>query len=490
MSERIRPIYETSPEQQLHSGEVVLVRDIVDRDTVTSRADELISNHSKLEWDSLPGEDYHNAVTSLFEELRAAGDLSEIDFEGDQAEIHAATIARLLNAYKAEGVPLWEQKRRYAEICEELSVYEVFIKIANKQLPADTLFVTFSDFPDDAGSLEEAHDIGYRAGNRKGMLRSYSFSINETGGWVRHLEQLSQSNAVTSDRTRGWFNQNAAAVPLHSTGALAEQFLTTKQRLPDGVVTLVQELDEQSNETLRYGESVSTAIGNRPSYERIRGVSLAERQREHHFVKELELWEAELSSMLHAGQIDYQEKLSLFHGKQSEIVDRILLQAPKKYAVDARGATAAEFYESAHQAALAGDLYAAKMNLSFAHQSKDRLSGGSCGGSGKKKEFELLVEDLGNLDRILENFDQDLESRDESSWEWKTGYCRVESCENKGKATEVGPCNVCRDCQYKFDHAIDPTKQASKQTKEIEGGGKRWKIMSLLEMLDDSMLKI
>ena len=44
-----------------------------------------------------------------------------------------------------------------------------------------------------------------------------------------------------------------------------------------------------------------------------------------------------------------------------------------------------------------------------------------------------------------------------NNWKWKKGVCRVESCSTRPGETEVGPCDVCHDCQDKFDDGKDPT---------------------------------
>ncbi len=49
------------------------------------------------------------------------------------------------------------------------------------------------------------------------------------------------------------------------------------------------------------------------------------------------------------------------------------------------------------------------------------------------------------------------ESGDKSSWKWKKGVCRVEYCPTRPATTEIGPCDVCRGCQHKFDIGLDPT---------------------------------
>ena len=52
---------------------------------------------------------------------------------------------------------------------------------------------------------------------------------------------------------------------------------------------------------------------------------------------------------------------------------------------------------------------------------------------------------------------QNLEE-DRDQWFKKKGICAVIQCKTRPGKTEVGPCSVCRSCQAKFDHGIDPTK--------------------------------
>ncbi|MFO0920771.1 MAG: hypothetical protein U0451_03810 [Candidatus Saccharimonadales bacterium] len=77
--------------------------------------------------------------------------------------------------------------------------------------------------------------------------------------------------------------------------------------------------------------------------------------------------------------------------------------------------------------------------------------GSGCSG---KSEAKFKTYDDGNLSNLeSEKSNDDKDSKE--NWKWKQGVCRVKSC---GKKTEVGPCDVCRNCQAKFDKGEDPTK--------------------------------
>jgi hypothetical protein len=45
---------------------------------------------------------------------------------------------------------------------------------------------------------------------------------------------------------------------------------------------------------------------------------------------------------------------------------------------------------------------------------------------------------------------------DKKKWQWKRGVCRINYCPTRPRQTEIGPCDVCRSCQNKFDSGLDP----------------------------------
>ncbi len=84
--------------------------------------------------------------------------------------------------------------------------------------------------------------------------------------------------------------------------------------------------------------------------------------------------------------------------------------------------------------------------------------GGGCPGKNQSK-FKENVEN----NSINQEDNRSTESSDKIEFN-KYGKCRVKSC---GKVTYVGPCDVCRTCQAKFDEGDDPTKRVAVKT-EIE----------------------
>ncbi|HEX8227431.1 MAG TPA: hypothetical protein VF572_06200 [Candidatus Saccharimonadales bacterium] len=92
--------------------------------------------------------------------------------------------------------------------------------------------------------------------------------------------------------------------------------------------------------------------------------------------------------------------------------------------------------------------------------------GGGCAGTSTgsfKKSKDGLSESDG------EAADMTVVSEDGDGWTWKKGVCRIEQCQSP-KPTEVGPCDVCRNCQYKYDSGQDPAAAATVRPPAAERG--------------------
>jgi hypothetical protein len=72
---------------------------------------------------------------------------------------------------------------------------------------------------------------------------------------------------------------------------------------------------------------------------------------------------------------------------------------------------------------------------------------GSVGGEDDSDGGETTTDEFGN----------EIKREESETWTWKKGVCRVKKCLSP-KPTYVGPCDVCRACQHKFDIGQDPTK--------------------------------
>ena len=415
------------------------MHELFDVTEVWQQAQDLLDNHSGLETLTLPNESRINGETSLFEELTASGDFSRIDFAGDQDRVHQATLKRLLNGWN-ESAPAWEKRRRFWEICEELTVHRVYGLVEHGQLPADTIVGTLSNIPDCAPEAE-IHGQGYRPLNQKGMGRTYHFEKDAEGGWVRVLEQMSRSNS-NDDVSHDWLVSEGIYPLKNSEGILANQFVTTWRHLPDGVVSIVKALDQRTGDVL-YGEQRALALlRGRPDYDDIRSVSKDRREQLKDYTTQLAALDADLQLKVKKYEITYPQKLRAFRQRQSQLVEEILLLAPG-YARDSRGELAAKYWCDASLALARDDFESFERSLASAKHSADPRAQSVCGGDG------------GADDRTSrELFDAAKEAK--KKWKWKLGVCQVKTC---GKKTEVGPCSVCRQCQLAFDLGGDPTKK-------------------------------
>jgi hypothetical protein len=294
--------------------------------------------------------------------------------------------------------------------------------------------------------------------NHKGMLRSYSFEKDEKGSWIRVLEQVSRSNSNDLS-TRRWFNENASAVPLNSTGGLSLQVLATQKRLPDGVVTFTEELDGIYGTDRLYGESQPS---NRSSYEDLRKESSEREEMLSKFSNLLYEKDSELKLLQKSGKITYQQRLHHFYKEIDEkLIPRILLNAPQ-FARDTYGEKSGALAEKASVYLAQGNDYMAQQTMELAFTTRDTQASTGCGGSGDNNEISEIIS---NPNDLVSNAISDAKD-DKEDWTWTEGICQVEACKTRPGKTKVGPCSVCKHCQAEFDKGNDPTKAKPKTEKE------------------------
>jgi hypothetical protein len=446
--------------ERLAQGNVMLSHEITDRLEIEETAQYLIVNHETVT--EIPIEDEHlnNGTTGLFEKITASGHLSHIEFEGDQEIVHVATLQRLLNGYMINDNP-WDKRRNFEEICEELFIYRGFKKIESGELPADTLFLTSSDSPDETVADQEKVDQGYRMLNNKGMLRSHHFEKDEEGNWTRVLEQVSRSNS-NDKSTRRWCNSNAASVPLSATGGLSMQVVTSRQRLPDGVITWQSELDAVFGTDRFCGEPINEVQDDR--YATLRENSAGRENKLEKQSSMLADFDNKLKVRQLAGEITYKDRLSEFYKYIDDVLTRRIVLNSPQYAKDTYGEVAGAHYEQAAYFIQQGDIQQAKIHMHLGERTTLKEASVGCGGSGSKSN-DTEPDSIGSLiDTAIEGAIED-----KNDWTWTEGVYQVESCDTRPGKTKVGPCSVCKGCQHVFDKGGDPTLvRASKKTAESQ----------------------
>jgi hypothetical protein len=303
-----------------------------------------------------------------------------------------------------------------------------------------------SDFPDVLG--RSAENLGYRYGNKKGMVRSTSLRQNPDGSYTRVIEQVSRSNGTWSST----FSFLEAAGIKTDKGipdlvALQTPLISTRKDFANGVVDLMRMLDEHSGSNVRYGE-FREASEQYVAYKDLRIESIRREREIENFVKNLADLEEQLDDKVKAGQLSNEQRTGIFKDEVSRILDAICTLNPT-YAHDTFGKETVLFYEEI------AVLYAQgreREAMQVLHQVQDlKQTVTFCGLSipvERAKEMGLKVNSVG-----------DLIEQGKDSWEWKQGVCAVKTCSSRPGKTEVGPCSICKSCQEDFDHGNDPTKK-------------------------------
>jgi len=365
--------YETDAQSQLAAERY-------DVSMFEAHARHLIEAHYQIEHDNWLAEPQINARTALFEELTAKGHLSRVEYQCDAETANRQTLQRLLNGWSS-GLPYWEQERRFREIVEELLIQQVFYDIQTGNLPPDTGVLTISDYAELAPP-NEAHHIGYRFLNKKGMVREAFFEIGQDGQWHRLVEQVSRSNS--NDRSSALFLANEAGCSVNissSNQRLGKQVLISRERFPNGVVDVQRTLDFYAGPNIRYGEDISRTSAYLPDYDQLRQVSYQREAQLEWFINQLADFEKELNLRYHAGLISYDQKLLAICKQRTKIVDAICLLDPG-YAQDARGEVSAKHFEKASVAITAGDQDTARQHFNNAMSAVDPRAAVVCGGNG------------------------------------------------------------------------------------------------------------
>ena len=416
-----------------------LAAELFDKPALEETARRLIQGREVIEHDQWEREPEINARTAIFEELTAKGHLSKVEFDEPPELTNERALRRLVNGW-SDNLPDWEMNRRFHEIVEELTIHEVWQKIQDAELPADTIVVTISDFPEMCDD-NLAPRIGYRALNKKGMVRVTDF---ENG--ARTVEQVSrsQSNDGSSER---FFGNQGFVVGSGSERVLSNQLIATKRHFVDGVVDVQRALDSLAGPNVIYGER-----DNRdrmlPAYEELRQESADREDQARGFIKKLADYEAEINLDYKSGKISYQQKSGAINARREELINEIILVRPS-YAKDARGDVAAGHFEQASLAMAAGNDEAGAAHLEKAIATSDPSAGVVCGGSGES--MQTNESNQARAERLHK------EAKNErKNWKWSRGLCVVKECPTRPARTDVGPCSVCRKCQGIFDEGKNP----------------------------------
>lgn len=382
-----------------------------------------------------------NARTALMEALTASGHLSRIELVGDTPQaIHEQVVARLVNGCD-DSLPSHEKTRRFYELCEELYIHRTHQQIQNGELPETTAVAVISDYPDSLPDAQ-AQELGYRSKNKKGMVRSTHLLKQANGQYVRIIEQVSRSNSHddSSRHLLREFNGPASSHGPKDIAVLQKPFQYDISELEDGVVDLQRRLDAYAGPNVTYGE---VQADTHVVYEQVRAVSQQREQQIDSFTQRLADFEKRLDQQFRSGNITAAERDGQYQEEVHQILRAICVLAPE-YSEDCFGKQAAQYYQQAANYELTGDTYGRDQMLSAVRLIEEAVS--FCGVSINATTAKKLGVDIDNVDDLL--------MEEKKNWRYREGYCRVTSCGSRPKKTQVGPCDVCKNCEKKFDSGV------------------------------------
>lgn len=428
--------------------------ELFDKSEIAFEAWEMISNRESFPAiDVLANERHDNARTALMEALTASGHLSRVEICGDLEEINTQVVSRLLNGWD-EVLPTHEKLRRFAELCEELTIQRVHRAIATGEMPSDTAVAVVSDYPE-AMDEDNATRFGYRTANKKGMIRSTHLQKNPDGSYTRVIEQVSRSNS-TWDSTASFLMEYGiqADQDIPDIAVLHTPLIFSTTDYEGGVVDLVNKLDEHSGLDVLYGDT--KAHNNHAPYSMLRQESARRESEVTSYIDRLAQLDIQLGALTLKG-LTIAERDIIYKQEVDRMLTAICTVDPS-YAVSTYGEKAAIYFYEAAQLVSKGDISRAQHLLESTKHLRQTVT--FCGMSisvDAAKKMGLEVNTFG-----------DLIGKGKESWRWKKGVCRVKSCPTRPGSTMVGPCSVCKSCQIQFDKGIDPTKakQTAKKLKE------------------------
>jgi len=431
-------------EQVTEQRAMLAASELFDREQIEDQAWQLIQDREGRPFVEVPRQEYvDNGRTALMEALTEAGHLSRVEITGNPEEVHQQIMDRLLSGWSAL-LPEHEQKRRFLEICEELTIKKQQDGILAGWLPEDTELGLISDCPP-----EElvGNSIGYRFLNRKGMARSSAIRVNHDGTITRIIEQVSRSNS-SAISTFSFLADNGIVVERNEQPdlvALGTPFLYRRNDLVDGIVDVQRQLDHWSGVGVIYGDK-KTDKPQHVAYERLREESARREDETECYINDLADLEQELAKRKDQG-LTQAEALQIYKDEVVRILDAVCMLQPD-YAEVTFGKTAAPIFYLAAEMVARGEFAAADSLVQQHSNLKQTIT--FCGMSislDQAKELGLPVNSLGEL-----------VTKGKEKMKFKTGVCIVKSCDTRPGKTEVGPCSVCKKCQFRFDHNDDPTK--------------------------------
>lgn len=425
--------------EQSKSSELLRDADeLIDRALIERQANLLIANRSEIEISYKTQKTYLNdARTLLFEALTASGHLSTIETTAPTLEeIHETMLSVLLNAY-TDDLPEHEKARRFQEICEELTIQAIEIKIANGDIASSTAVATISDYlADGVMTNAQAMQIGYRPSNKKGMVRSSQLRINEDGTYTRISQQVSRSNS-DANRTQQFLRDYNISLRLARHADISVLGTQLVHDFSEGVVGLMRRLDQHQGVNIRYGEA---SFEDQIAYEVLASESLERERVADCYIEKLAHFTSELDQKMLNRELSQEQYDAAFQTEVANILRAICVMDPS-YAVGCFGEESQDGFVAASNLAAGGD-HAGAAAVVAANRSNEQTVT-FCGMSISGEEAAKMGAEIDPVTKLIQ--------LGQEKWKLRKGVCRVRNCPSP-RPSEVGPCAVCvGGCQKLFD---------------------------------------
>jgi hypothetical protein len=418
-----------------------------------------------------------NAHTTVIETLLKTGNImriaAELDEQGNLKQ-HSHTYDSIhRNAWHA--VKHQSAHARWCSETEALNWQRTEESIKNGKL-ADNWFVVFSS-ASESQSIADLKKRGYFVHTMTSVFQATTVEhgkVATESAFVAGMEAVSEdpvqsneaNNAKIAAAARNRYDLDvirklymdfgvAGADLMNAEDLLATPLLIPKKLMPHGIASIVELYDSYAGGTF-FGVQQPKQV-----YETYADVC-AKRAEKYGDITDLVVADLlKLRAASPAQAITKLYKLVKYHTFERALRDD---------SIDASvfGAKAEKIVYQARQAFDDGDQMRFMLLAVAGHEvAVTTACGGGAGGS----------EDTNSsTDKGLEKGEQadkfgGIELNEKSTWTWKKGVCRVESCPTRPGKTKVGPCDVCSRCQHIFDKGIDPTKYKSSKAKQRQGIG-------------------
>ncbi len=417
-----------------------------------------------------------NAHTTVIETLLKTGNIMRI---AAQVDAHG-NLQQHNHTYDAIHRNSWLAVRDHSEharLCAETEALNWQRTEAAIETGAleDNWFVIFST-PSDTQSIATLKKRGYFVHTMSSVFQATTVengAVKTESAFVAGMDEVAENPDISNEENnariaagardrydltairRIYMDFGVAGAELMSTeDLLATPLLIPKALMPHGVASIVELYDAYVGGDVFFGV-------NQPKQAYETYADVCEQRAE----KYRDITDKVVHDLLKTSTLTPAQAIS----KMYKLVQRHTLErAYRDDSIDAGvfGAKAEKIIYQARAAYDNGDQLQFMLLAAVGHEVAVTTA---CGGGAGGEENASTDKSLDKSEKASEL--TGVELNEQSTWSWKQGICRVESCPTRPGKTKVGPCDVCRRCQTIFDKGADPTKFKSSKAKQRQKVG-------------------